>query len=217
MLELVPKPQFTVVVPPKMLQEGYLVNFTQGWPSTLAHVHDKTFRIEAVNQVPYDLNYIIPAADYRDVDFSNGSGNYQESVYPNKTETLFEVSIGLGPMWDPDEPPPNYLVHFYIPADRHINYLEYAGMTPDVSSTTLRYLGARKPADSPYVEPRIKVYFVKDLAPLIARVYVLAGVDYEKCVLGLTINKCRLREVEAPTDEQKLKAKVIRYYDELRW
>lgn len=217
MLELTLKPQFTVVIPPKLLQEGYLVTFPESWPSTLTHVRGKTFRIEACNQVPYDLNYILPEEDYRDVDFSNGSGDYEESCYPEKTESLFEVAMGLGPPWEPDEEPPNYLVHFYIPADRHIHYLEYAGMTPLVTSSTLRYLGARKPKDSPYNDPRIKLYFVKDLTPLIARVYVLPGVDYEKCVLGLTINKCRLREITEPTEEQKLKAKVIRYYDEFRW
>ncbi|KKK52929.1 hypothetical protein LCGC14_3099960 [marine sediment metagenome] len=49
------------------------------------------------------------------------------------------------------------------------------------------------------------------------RLYVLAGVDYEKCGLDFIINKCQLRELETPTEDQKLKAKVIRYYDELRW
>lgn len=217
MFELVPKPQFTVVVPPKLLQEGYLVQFTKAWPSTLVHVSGKMFRIEATNQVPYDLNFIIPEEDYRDVDFSNGSGTFQESIYPTSTESLFEVSIGLGPAWDPDEPPPNFLVHFYIPATRSIHYLEASGMVPDVDSATLRWLGARKPVDSPYVDPRIKLYFVMDLEPVIARVYVPPGVDYEKCVLGLTVNKCRLSEIGQPTEDQKLKAKVLRYYTEQKW
>lgn len=209
MLELVPKPQFTVVIPPKYLQEGYLVHFPASWPSTLVHVREKTFRIDVVNQVPYDLHYILPTGTYRDVDFSNGSGVFQEKIYPIHTISLFEVGIGFKPG--------SYLAHFYIPATRHIHDLEYAGMTPDVASSTLRYLGARKPSDSPYDDPRIKVYFVKDLAPLIMRLYVLAGVDYEKCVVGLTVNMCKLREITAPTEEQMLKAKVIRYYEELRW
>ena len=217
MLELALKPQFTVVVPPKMLQEGYLVNFPGSWPATLAHIREKTFRINEVNQVPYPLPYIIPASDYRDVDLSNGSGTFQESIYPTGTQSLFEVSLGLGPEWGPDDPPPNYLIHFYIPAGKHINSLEYAQMFPDVADAKKRYLGARRPVDSPFNDPRIKFYLVSDLTPLIIRVYNLAGVDYEKCVLNFTINKCHLEEIPAPTEQEKLKAKVIRYFDDLRW
>jgi len=49
------------------------------------------------------------------------------------------------------------------------------------------------------------------------RLFVLPGVDFEKIVTGLTVNKCQMREITLPTEDQKLKAKVIRYYDYLRW
>lgn len=213
MLELVPKPQFSVVIPPKTLQEGYLVYFDSDWPSTHNAIREKTFRIDAVNQVPYDLSYILPTGAvgtvYRDVDFSNGSGAFQEKVYPENQNSLFEVLVGFKPG--------NYLSHWYVPAGKSVHNLEYAQMYPDLTNATRRYLGARQPKDSPYEDPRIKLYFVKDLAPIIMRLYVLAGVDFEKIVVGLTLNKCLMRELEAPTDEQKLKAKVIRYFDYLRW
>ena len=209
MLELQPKPQFSVVIPPKLLQEGYLVTFSSDWPSTHNAIREKTFRIDAVNQVPYDLPYIIPTGDYRDVDFANGSGTFKENIYPENQNSLFEVLIGLKKG--------NYLTHWYIPAGKSVHQLEYAQMYPDLTDTKKKYLGARQPKDSPYDDPRIKVYLVKDLAPLIMRLYVLAGVDFEKCVIGLTINKCLMREIDAPTEDQRLKAKVIRYYDYLRW
>ncbi|MBA7715857.1 hypothetical protein ES703_124915 [subsurface metagenome] len=209
MLELVPKPQFSVVIPPKTLQEGYLVHFASDWPSTHNAIREKTFRLDAVNQVPYDLPYIIPTGDYRDVDFANGSGTFKENIYPENQNSLFEVLIGLKPG--------NYLTHWYIPAGRSVHQLEYAQMYPDLADTKKKYLGARQPKDSPYDDPRIKLYLVKDLAPLIMRLFVLGGVDFEKCVIGLTINKCKLREIDAPTEDQLLKAKVIRYYDYLRW
>ncbi|KKK52928.1 hypothetical protein LCGC14_3099950, partial [marine sediment metagenome] len=142
----VPRPQFNVMVPPKLLQEGYLVNFPGGWPSSLQHVQDKTFRIDVVNQVPYSRSYIIPTGDYRDIDLSNGTGTFQESIYPENNETLFEVSLGLRPG--------NYVVHMYVPATRHIHSLEYASMTPDVGSATKVMLGARQPKDSPTTTPR---------------------------------------------------------------
>lgn len=209
MLELVPKPQFSVVIPPKTLQEGYLVHFGSDWPSTHDAIREKTFRLDAVNQVPYDLSYIIPTGDYRDVDFANGSGTFKENIYPENQNSLFEVLIGLKPG--------NYLTHWYIPAGRSVHQLEYAQMYPDLTDTKKKYLGARQPKDSPYDDPRIKIYLVKDLAPLIMKLYVLGGVDFEKCVIGLTINKCKLRVIDAPTEDQLLKAKVIRYYDYLRW
>ncbi|KKL81149.1 hypothetical protein LCGC14_1997610 [marine sediment metagenome] len=213
MLELQPKPQFSVVIPPKLLQEGYLVTFSSDWPSTHDAIREKTFRIDAVNQVPYDLSYILPTGAsgtiYRDVDFSNGSGTYQESIYPEQQNSLFEVLVGFKPG--------NYLSHWYVPAGKSVHQLEFSSMYPDLTDNTKKYLGARSPEDSPYDDPRIKVYLVKDLAPVIMRLYALPGVDYEKIVVGLTINKCLMRVIEAPTEDQKLKSKVIRYYDYLRW
>jgi hypothetical protein len=209
MLELQPKPQFSVVIPPKTLQEGYLVHFSEDWPSTQDAIRNKTFRIDATNQVPYDLSYVIPTGDYRDVDFANGSGTFKENVYPENQDTLFEVLIGFKPGC--------FLSHWYIPAGKSIHNLEYAQMYPDLTNAKRKYLGARQPKDSPYDDPRIKLYFVKDLAPLIMRLYVLAGVDYEKIVTGLTVNKCKLQEITSPSDADLLKAKVIRYYDYLRW
>lgn len=209
MLELQPKPQFSVVVPPKLLQEGYLVYFSGGWPSTHDAIREKLFRIEVCNQVPYPRSYKIPTGQYRDVDFSNGSGTFQESLYPENQATLFETLIGFKPG--------AFISHWYVPASKSIHQLEYAQMYPELTDTTKRYLGARRAEDSPYEDPRIKVYFVKDLAPVIMRLYCLPGVDYEKVMARLTINKCYMREVPQPTDEQMLKAKVIRYYDELRW
>lgn len=213
MLELVPKPQFSVVTPPKLLQEGYLVHFPGDWPSTFTAIREKTFRVNAVNTFGYDLPYILPESasgtKYRDVDFSNGDGTYQESLYPEKYETLIEVLLGFKPG--------NFISHWLIPAGKHVHQLEYAQMYPVITDAKKKYLGAKQPKDSPYDDPRIKLYFVKDLAPLIMRLLVLEGVDYEKIVCGLTINKCLLEEIAQPTEEQKLKAKLIRYYEYLRW
>ena len=89
-------------------------------------------------------------------------------------------------------------------------------MVPNVTSATLRYLGARKPEDSPYDDKRIFMYSVKDLEPLILRLLVDNGVAWEKMVLGLVVNKCYLKQI-TPTAEQLAKAKKIDYYTELRW
>jgi len=207
MLELKPQPLATVSPPvPKILQEGFFVRFTDQWPLTLPHVKGKTFQVEKTNQVPYDLSYIIPANDYRDVDLSNAVGG--ENIYPENTKTLYQTLIGFHPG--------NYLVHFYIPAGEYVHRLEQAGMVPNVAHATLRYLGARKPEDSPHTDKRIFAYAVKDLEPLILRVFVDNGVGFCKAILSLLVNKCYLKEI-TPTAEQFAKALKIDYYSSLRW
>lgn len=207
MLELKPMPEATVSPGvPKLLQEGFYVRFTDQWPLTLPHVKGKCFQVDKTNQVPYDITRIIPGGNYCDVDMSNATGG--ENIYPENTKTLYESILGFKPG--------NYLVHFYIPAGEYVHRLEQAGMVPNVASATLRYLGARKPEDSPYDDKRIFIYSVKDLEPLILRLLVDTGVDYCKIVIGLLVNKCYLKEI-TPTSEQLSRAKVIRYYPELRW
>ncbi len=207
MLELKPMPEATVSPGvPKLLQEGYYVRFTDAWPLTLPHLKGKTFQVERTNQVPYDITRIIPGGNYTDIDLSNATGG--ENIYPENTKTLYETILGFKPG--------NYLVHFYIPAGEYVHRLEQAGMVPNVASATLRYLGARKPEDSPYDDKRIFMYSVKDLEPLLLRVLVDNGVAWEKIVLGLVVNKCYLKEI-TPTAEQLARAKKIDYYTSLRW
>ncbi|GAI18667.1 unnamed protein product, partial [marine sediment metagenome] len=141
-----------------------------------------------------------------DVDLSNSAGG--ENIYPENTKTLYQILLGFKPG--------NYLVHFYIPAGEYANRLEQAGMVPNVTHPTHRYLGARKPEDSPYDDKRIFIYSVKDLEPLFLRVFVDDGVDFEKCILSLLVNKCYLKQI-TPTAEQLAKALKIQYYSELRW
>ena len=208
MIELKPTAQATVSSGvPKLLQENYFVKFTDMWPAELSYVSGKFFQIEKTNQVPYDLSYILPTNDYRDVDLSNAGGG--ENIYPENTSTLYEVALGFKPG--------NYMVHFFIPAGEAVSRLEQASMAPNVASATRRYLGARKPEDSPYDDKRIFMYFVKDIEPLILRVFVDTGIDFEKCVLGLLVNRCRIKQIATPTAEQLRLAKTLRYYSELRW
>ena len=209
MIELRPTPEATVSPGvPKLLIEGYYIRFTDAWPDTLPiKVRNKCFQIERTNPVPHDLSYIIPGNDFRDVDISNAAGG--ENLYPEGLSTLYETALGFKPG--------NYLVHFYIPAGEAVSRLEQAGMVPDVTHATRRYLGAKKPEDSPYDDKRIFIYSVKDLEPLLIRVFVDTGVDFCKAVLGLVVNKCRLTQIVSPTPEQLRLAKPLRYWSELRW
>ncbi len=210
MLELRPEP-LAEVRPPvsKYLLPHYLVRFTTDWPTTLAQ-SGKVFEITKTNQVPYVRRFILPALDFRNVDLSNGpAGGFQESLYPQNVNSLFEISLGwkLG----------NYVVHTYVPAALPFRTLEFSGMTPVDTDANLRYMGATKPEDSPFNDHRFFLYLVKDTDPIILRHYVLPGVVFEKCIMGIFVNKCLLQLVEKPTEEQLKKAKVIEYYSTQRW
>jgi len=208
MIELKPTSLATVSPGvPKLLQEGYYVKFTNAWPATHSAVSGKLFQIAETNEVPYDVFHSLPTNDYRDVDLSNSAGG--ENLYPENVNTLYEVLLGFKPG--------NYLTQFFIPAGEALSRLEQASMNPSPTSATLRYLGARKPEDSPYEDKRVFMYFVRDLEPLILRLLVDTGIDFEKCVLGFIINKCRLSHIATPTPDQVRLAKVIRFYSELRW
>lgn len=221
MLEYKPTPLATVAPGvPGLLQDGYYVKFSDAWPSTLTQVsyadgtsptgnRGKFFKVGPVNQVPYDISYIIPANDYRDVDFSNVASAFNENLYPTNNRTLYEITMG----WKQA----NMLAHFYIPAGEYVNRLEQASMAPNVTSPTLRYLGAKRPEDSPYDDHRIYLYTVFNMEPFILRLFVDSGVAHDKVITGLVVNKCYLTEVSAPSDEQLKRAKLLRYYTEIRW
>ncbi len=221
MLEYRPTPLATVSPGiPSLLADGYYVRFSDHWPATLTQIADsdntsptgvrgKFFQVGPVNQVPYDLSYKIPANDFRDVDFSNVASAFNENLYPTNNRTLYETAMG----WKEA----NMLAQFYIPAGEYVNRLEQASMVPNVTSPTLRYLGAKKPSDSPYDDKRVFFYSVFNMEPFILRLFVDNGVQEDKIVMGLIVNKCYLTEIPSPTDEQLKRAKLIRYYSELRW
>jgi len=192
---------------PKLLQEGYYVQFTKAWPAEFSSISGKLFQIAETNVVPHDIHHIIPTNDFRDVDLSNSAGG--ENLYPENVNTLNEVVLGFKPG--------NYLAQVYIPAGEALSRLEQASMFPEVTNVVTRYLGQRTPTDSPYGDKRIFMYFVRNLEPIIYRMFVDTGIDFEKVVIGVMVNKCRLSLIAAPTPDQVRLAKVIRYYSELRW
>jgi hypothetical protein len=228
MIELKPSP-LAYVSPgvPALLQTGYYVKFSDAWPSNLGITYQdaggktrgKFFQINRVNQVTHDLSYIIPSGDFRDVDFSNVVSAFNENLYPTSPNTLYEISMGFKPA--------NLLAHFYIPAGEYVSRLEQAGMIPNVASATLRYLGAKKPEDSPYDDKRIFIYTVFNMEPFIMRLFVDSGLTYlvagvstpafDKVIPGLVVNKCLLTWITDPDQNMQNRAKEIKYYSELRW
>jgi hypothetical protein len=228
---------------PSLIQDKWYLKFSDGWPPARTNVvgnkpsgatYGKFFQVVERNQVPHDLSYIIPANDWRDVDFSDVTTipGMQENLYPTQNITLYEIQIGFKKA--------NFLAQFYIPASQALSRLEQTTMVaPDPPTVTvanftspLRYIGQRKYADSPYDDKKIYIYAIRDMDPLIMRLFVDTGLpalatDFEKIIVGLIINKVKMQEIPTqfdpagnitfPTPKMCEMAKVIPYHTDLRW
>jgi hypothetical protein len=223
MISLKPTPMATVTPGvPALLQDGYYVKFSDYWPAALQQItypdntsptgtRGKFFQIAVTNAVPYQLSYKIPSNDYRDVDFSNVNSAFNENLYPQSNKTLYETVVGFKKA--------NFLAQLFIPAGEYVKRLEQASMVPNVTSPTLRYLGSLRYKDSPYQDPQFYFYSVFNMEPFIMRLFVDDGVDYDKIVLGLTVNKCYLNEIppQNVTTDMMNKSFKLNYYSQLRW
>lgn len=205
MIELRPYQTFFDVYPhPRILLPNHWVKFSDGFPEQLSYVKGKTMRIDKQAQVTYELSYKLKEACYKDINLSNEDTGVK--LYPDSSENLYELIIGLKPG--------NYYMIPYFPADIPIYRLDYPTMTPLVSDSSLKYLGNVKPSDSPAENPTLKLYLVYQLKPIILRLVSDDGVDYEKCTLQFTVNRCRM---VSGTPPENVTPKPIYYLDELKF
>ena len=202
MLEL--RPTEVPTTRPKILLVDHWIKFSNGFPDSLDHVRGKTASIIKQQQVPYELTYVLKEDCYVDINLSNESAG--QKLYPDATSNLYEVLIGFKPG--------NYLCQIYFPADHPIYGLDYAIMVPLITSDTYKYLGAIKPEDSPADDPKLKLYLVYKLTPMILRIYADDGVAYEKATINFLVNRCAMKFGPAPAD---VKPKPIFYLDEIKW
>jgi hypothetical protein len=199
----------------RILIPEYWVKFSDKFPDSLKFVKGKTMRVTKQQQVTYELSYILKEACYYDLNISNEDSGAK--LYPNSDDIIYEMIIGLKPG--------NYYIIPYFPADQPIYKLDYADMTPLVNSSSLKYIGTVRPADSPYLldDPdnpanawslaNLKLYLVNTLKPVILRIVADDGVAYEKCTLEFLINRCLMQE---GTPAENITPKPIPYLDEVR-
>jgi hypothetical protein len=191
-----------------LLTKGAWVRFSDAWPDEHKWAKGKVFEVE--NEpviVPYASSYILPGDDYKDIDLSNATSGIL--TYPENEGVVYETAVGFKPG--------DYIVHIYIPRDKYVYALGESTMFPNIADETKKYLGAKSYIDSPHTAPLLKLYSIKDMPAFILRIYVLEGVDFEKCTITYQINKCQLKEIENPTSEQKEKALLLRLFTELTW
>jgi len=188
---------------PRILLTKHWVEFSPRFPEGLSHVKGKKFSIEAQQQVAYELSYKIKEGCYVDINLSNEDAG--KKLYPDTSENLYEVLFGLKDG--------NWYIIPYFPADYPIYRLDYPDMSPLVSHAERKYLGTIKPYESPPDDPKLKLYLVFKLKPIILRLAIDEGVSYEKCTLEILINRCLMKEGTLPAGAP---VKFIRYLDEIK-
>jgi len=188
------------------LQKESWVYFSPIWPDTWKWASGKLFRVtDEPLIVPYSKSYILPGEDYKKIDLSNSTAGLK--LYPEDEGVLYQCALGFKPG--------NYITHIYVPSEKYIYHLGESSMYPDITDADKLYLGAKRPEDSPAGSPLLFLYFIKDAPAFYLWPYVLGGVDFEKVTFEFTINKCKLSEITAPTEDQINKALKIPYYSEI--
>lgn len=202
MLELFP--YFKMPIAWKLRKPGDIIGFSDKWPDALSHVRGKNFKIQKTAQIPYALDWKLPGDYYLDVDISNATSG-KENLYPETEDVMYELLLGFKPF--------NGFIQFYFPAEVVVSRLDYVDMLPVISDSKKRYIGAIEPKDSPADDPRLKLYLVYKLDPLILRIYINPSEEYEKPIWVMTFNKCKLEK----TTEVPKPADIIPYITEVAW
>ena len=182
---------------------GQNLYFTPAWPDAHKWAKNKYWEIKESVLVNYDKGYILPGGDYKNLDLSNAVAGLK--LYPASEGAVYEILIGLKPG--------NYQTALYIPGvNDYLLALGDSSMYPDLTDTERRYLAIITPDDSPYDNPLLKIWAIKDMAAWIIKDYILSGVDFENSILGFRIAKHRLSEI--PKLDRNFT--TIKYYTEIK-
>lgn len=176
--------------------------FTKAWPDAHKWAKDKYWEIKETALVSYDKGYILPGEDYKNLDLSNATGGLK--LYPASEGVVYEILIGLKPG--------NYQIGLYIPGvNDYLLALGDTSMYPDLTDSDRRYLARMTPEDTPYDNPLLKLWAIKDMAAWILKDYILPGVDYDDSILGFKVAKHRLEEISKPDVFS-----TIKYFSEIK-
>jgi hypothetical protein len=192
-----------------LAKKGSWFRFSSLFPNTqnFAWASGRSFEVSAdpvLTKFPVALK--LPGADYQLLDLSNQtvpvmtsppgiSGTLQ--AYPAQTGVLYEIALGLHKG--------NYIVQLQVPKGQWIYNLGSSAIYPDITSQYYRYLGAKRPQDSPEESPLWKLYTIYAQPAVILIVYV-DGVNFDKATIDLYINKCPLREMVSKSMAAKMQA-----------
>ena len=198
---------------PSLLQEGYIVRFSEGWEDT-TNKANRWFQVFQALSFRYDAPRIIASGDTQDLAFDlltgNSLGNVNLGLIPESSETVYELLIGLSGS-DNLLIYPRYANSYYLE-------LEASGITPDVTDARRRYLGFYSPSDSPKEAPRLREHTVNKMQAPVLRVYNDSNIA-QKLDLHFIVNRCHIMEITPGNFSEAIRqrARMIRHYKTAKW
>lgn len=165
---------------PHLLVQDDTLEFSPSWPDEI-YQSGKYFRVVRAQPITYDKFWIIDADNSFDFRLDEDTGLLPTS----KEDTIYQVLIGikgdvlLYPLW---------------PEGKYQNQLQKVGMRSYPSKIEKRYLGGYDATDSPFEDPHLVDFLVKNMNPLVYRLYNDSIVP-EKVVLRFKVNKLQVEEL----------------------
>jgi len=183
-----------LVVPEPFLKKGYYVYFSPNWGPEA--VKGKYFEVERTHQIHWKTYTIVATGKVFSVKLDD------IGLVPENPKTLYEILCGFkGAL----------LLYVYWPSTDPFQRLEKPGFRPDPADATLRYLGCFTQDDTPFAEPRLREYTVKDMSPILY-LWANESIEPEKVVNRFMVNRCLLRPLEpAEVEEIRKKRIPVRY------
>lgn len=212
-----------------LARKGSWFKFSSKWPKG-SYYDWATGGVFKVSSDPiltkYPISRVLYSQDYVYLDISNQvppgtvGATFSLQMYPADTMVIYQIVVGMRKG--------NYFVQLFIPKSIYVYNLGSNSIYPDITNSTYRYLGAKRPEDSPADAPLWTLYAISQQPAFIIAPYVDQGINFEKASLEFNINKCQLTAInETLTDangktflnpeyiEAKEKGTLIEYYTEL--
>lgn len=165
------------------------IYFTQDWAKVgSGWAAGKHFKIAKSIPVNYPVTRDIPQIDYLELDLSNATNGM--NLYPEVNFQAMEILVGFKPG--------NYVIQIDIPNGTPLAKLPESSMFPSKTDATNKYINAKEPSASPFNNPTIKFWVLKDSPAIILRPVVLSGCSYERVSMEFKTVRHLLTELKTP-------------------
>jgi len=185
------------------LKPRQYVYFTEGWPEAF---EKRFFEVKITQTLKRDIHGILSPAGKTDVKLDDTEG-----LLPTSPRTLYEMHVGLKgkvllyPKW----PSTDYFWKFEKPE-----------FFPVPTDDKLRYVGFVDQHDTPFEDPRLREYTVKDMDVIYYELYCDSP-EHEKYVARFSVNRCLIEpappEIVVKLERWEIPYRTIIHYKALKW
>jgi hypothetical protein len=189
---------------PALLREGHYLHFLGPWDDNWKNGY---FQVVLCQQIDVERAWDIAKTQQYEVSFeSPATGGFSAnrlSLIPENGETVYEILMGIKGL---PIAYPRYNNRYFL-------QLETTSCLPDPTDTNHRakWLGYFSQKTSPFGNPLLREYTIKDQSPPSLELFN-DFVGTEHIGLRFIVNRCRVKKVEALTEEQRRRAREIQHF-----